>query len=359
MASPNMNGKTSPVTPPPRVQLIPLDDIVRDPRLQMRVQMNSDVIADYAEILGMLPPAKVVLDDDGHLFLYDGWHTFHAHILAEKKDMRCEVIKGTFEDALRLAAGANHTHGMRPTNADKRKAVETLLDEEEFAQMSDGALAEICHVTQPFVGKIRKEKGQKQGENDSGHNGYDLNENQNDRIGRDGKIYSMASPQQQQLFCRNCRLYGAKEGCKDCKRFREEKAKPAPEPEKPKARPKVQEMVPKRSQVSDGHGRSVPPRRQKAWNDPWWQSMLDTFDRFICDARQRMDRLPTDWPCPPELAKQIRDFTDEAHKLMRKIDDARSYGVCPQCEGKGCKVCNHKGLLVKTEYEKAALDVTF
>jgi len=42
------------------------------------------------------------------------------------------------------------------TNADKRKAVTTMLNDAEWAKWSDGAIAKACQVTQPFVSSVRK-----------------------------------------------------------------------------------------------------------------------------------------------------------------------------------------------------------
>ena len=49
--------------------------------------------------------------------------------------------------------GVNRDHALKRSNADKRRCVEIAL--KEFGGMSDRAIAEMCGVTQPFVGKIR------------------------------------------------------------------------------------------------------------------------------------------------------------------------------------------------------------
>jgi hypothetical protein len=69
-----------------------------------------------------------------------------GHVLAE-------VRQGGRKDALRFALGANHKHGLRRTNGDKRRAVEMAVA--EFGNLSDGLLAEMCGVSQPFVSNIR------------------------------------------------------------------------------------------------------------------------------------------------------------------------------------------------------------
>ncbi len=55
-----------------------------------------------------------------------------------------------------FSVSANATHGLRRTNADKRRAVETLLNDEEWGNWSDREVARRCGVSHPFVINIRK-----------------------------------------------------------------------------------------------------------------------------------------------------------------------------------------------------------
>ena len=62
-------------------------------------------------------------------------------------------------DALRLALRENATHGQRRTNADKRKAVETALMDEEWGAKSDREIAGLCAVSHMTVNRVREELG--------------------------------------------------------------------------------------------------------------------------------------------------------------------------------------------------------
>ncbi|WP_082378548.1 ParB/RepB/Spo0J family partition protein [Propionispora sp. 2/2-37] len=53
--------------------------------------------------------------------------------------------------------GANASHGLRRTNADKRKAVMMLLQDEEWSKWSNVKIAEQCCVSDMTVGRLRKE----------------------------------------------------------------------------------------------------------------------------------------------------------------------------------------------------------
>jgi hypothetical protein len=85
-----------------------------------------------------------------------------AYVLAygETVEIPCEVRPGTRRDAVLCAAGANAMHGLRRTNADKRRAVETLLRDEEWGSWSDREITRRCHVSDRFVNGVRKALGE-------------------------------------------------------------------------------------------------------------------------------------------------------------------------------------------------------
>lgn len=70
-------------------------------------------------------------------------------------EVSVEVHPGGQREALFYACGANTTHGLRRSNADKRKAVVTLLQEGEWSGWSDNAIAKACGVSHTFVANCR------------------------------------------------------------------------------------------------------------------------------------------------------------------------------------------------------------
>lgn len=62
---------------------------------------------------------------------------------------------GPRRDAILYSVGANSTHGLRRTNADKRRAVETLLRDEEWQGWSNRKIAEVCGVSEFMVREAR------------------------------------------------------------------------------------------------------------------------------------------------------------------------------------------------------------
>lgn len=137
---------------------INIEAIRIDGGTQSRVEISNEAVADYAEAVrsGAEFPPVVVFHDGADYWLADGFHRFHAHKHAEKASIAADVRAGTQRDAVLFSLGANGTHGLRRTNADKRKAVQTVLADAEWAQWSDRKVAEVCGVTHPFVASLRR-----------------------------------------------------------------------------------------------------------------------------------------------------------------------------------------------------------
>lgn len=132
--------------------------IRRDGGTQARVCMSQETIDAYAEHLkggGRLP--DVVLFNDGtDMWLADGFHTVAAHEAAGLVSVPSDVREGTKRDAFIFALGANATHGMHRTTADKRNAVMLALSDPEIAKLSNRDIADLCKVSHPFVGSLRE-----------------------------------------------------------------------------------------------------------------------------------------------------------------------------------------------------------
>lgn len=139
------------------IKRLKVAEIVTDAGTQVRAGLNEATVADYAEALGegaKFPPVIVFHDGSRHVAA-DGFHRIHAAVRIGETQIECDVRKGGKTDALKFALGCNAHHGLRRTNADKRHAVELAL--QEFSNLSDRALAEMCVVSDTFVGDVRRE----------------------------------------------------------------------------------------------------------------------------------------------------------------------------------------------------------
>jgi uncharacterized ParB-like nuclease family protein len=133
---------------------IKLDDIRIDGGTQPREAIDESLIAEYAEAIDDLPPLIVFYDGTDY-WLADGFHRWHAANRLGRKTIDCDVRKGDRRAAVLFSVGANADHGKRRTNADKRKAVQTLLDDPEWAKWSDREIAKACRVSHDTVATLR------------------------------------------------------------------------------------------------------------------------------------------------------------------------------------------------------------
>ncbi len=144
-----------------RTTLLRYEQIRTDGGTQMRALLQEATAAEYAEELraGVVLPPVLVFFDGQDYWLGDGFHRVRAHYLVsgEAAQIPCLVRAGTRRDAVLCAAAANAAHGLRRTNADKRRAVETLLQDAEWGQWSDREIARRCHVHHQLVATMRKE----------------------------------------------------------------------------------------------------------------------------------------------------------------------------------------------------------
>ena len=142
-----------------KIVKIRLDKIKVDGDLQVRDKINEDAVREYAEVIregGKMPPVTVFFDGKTY-HLADGWHRFFAHKQAAFPEIEAEIHDGTRRDAILFALSANDKHGLRRTNADKRRSVLVLLEDFEWSEWNNTKIAEVCGVSATFVDKIRKE----------------------------------------------------------------------------------------------------------------------------------------------------------------------------------------------------------
>lgn len=135
-----------------------LTEITLDGDLQIRQHINDEAVNEYTEVLregGKLPPVTVFSNGSSNL-LADGWHRYFAHKKAGLALIDANVIQGGKREAIKYAAGANDTHGVRRTNADKQNAVRKMLDDMEWSELSDREIAKICKVSHVMVFHMRK-----------------------------------------------------------------------------------------------------------------------------------------------------------------------------------------------------------
>lgn len=135
-----------------------LNKIRLDGNTQPRVELNQEVVGDYADAVmagDTFPPVHVFHDGSSY-WLADGFHRYFAHKRAGKLDIDAEIHTGTLRDALLFSLSANAKHGLRRTNEDKRRAVLILLNDLEWSEWSDVRIAKEAGVAPATVYRIKK-----------------------------------------------------------------------------------------------------------------------------------------------------------------------------------------------------------
>lgn len=124
---------------------------------QTRSGLDQETISSYSAEMsnGIVFPDIVVFYDGSKYWIADGFHRIKAAMQADIETINAEIKQGTRRDAILYSAGANNAHGLRRTNADKRRAVQMLLEDDEWSKWPDMEIARRCGVSHTFVQNMR------------------------------------------------------------------------------------------------------------------------------------------------------------------------------------------------------------
>lgn len=140
------------------LQTLPLSKLALRPETQSRAAINQDTVQDYCDSMldGKEFPPITAFFDGLEYYVVDGYHRCYASKKAGVKDIAANVMSGSLRDAILYSAGVNYDHGLPRTNEDKRKIIMKFLDDFEWSEWSDSAIARQCNVSSMTVGRIRK-----------------------------------------------------------------------------------------------------------------------------------------------------------------------------------------------------------
>jgi len=149
----------------PAKKTLSVDLLVLDAGTQSRVKICEETVDRYVATLEEAheagkqnwPFPPIVVFHDGNSYLVSsGFHRTLAARRHGRASIPCEVHQGTAWDALLYGMGANKTHGLPPTRADNRNAVEILLDAPK--RISQIEIARIVGVDTRTVRRIIAER---------------------------------------------------------------------------------------------------------------------------------------------------------------------------------------------------------
>mgnify|MGYP000986723918 CR=1 FL=1 len=141
-------------------QQLAIENIVVDKRFQSRVKGLDD--AHVKDLMEAYERADSEIDcprvwnlNGLGMVLTRGFHRIEALKRLGRKRVEVEVKNGDVADALVDAAGSNSGHGLKRTNADKRRCVDMVL--EAHPDWSSRRVAEEAGVSDEFVRQYREE----------------------------------------------------------------------------------------------------------------------------------------------------------------------------------------------------------
>lgn len=137
--------------------MIELEKIRIDGGTQPRAELNQATVEEYAEAIkggASLPPVTLFYDG-AHYWLADGFHRYFGAKAAGRTTIYEDITPGTLRDAILYSLSANSKHGLRRSNADKRRAVQTLLADAEWSKWSSHEIARRCAVGVDLVIAVR------------------------------------------------------------------------------------------------------------------------------------------------------------------------------------------------------------
>lgn len=128
-----------------------------DGETQSRVELNHEVVEEYAAAMedGTIFPPVVAFFDGAHHWLADGFHRYFGADQAGLESIPADVRNGTQLDAQLFSFGVNADHGLRRSNADKRKAVAGALQHPVSGKWSNNQIAKHCGVSLDLVNRSR------------------------------------------------------------------------------------------------------------------------------------------------------------------------------------------------------------
>jgi len=140
---------------------ISIDLITTDAGTQMREALDEDAVSEYAEVWAAgngdrFPPLDAV-SDGAFFWLTDGFHRLAAAIKAGRSSVPVRITPGFLPDAILAAIRSNQLHGVKRTNADKRRAVLALLKLKQAADWSIRQVAEEAGVSHTFASRLKQE----------------------------------------------------------------------------------------------------------------------------------------------------------------------------------------------------------
>lgn len=124
---------------------------------QARVELNQDIVKEYAEKMrdGEQFPPVTVFHDGSEYWLADGFHRYFATKANAQTSIEADVKTGTLDDAILYAFSANGRRGLSMSAEDNRKIITTMLLHPEWSKWSMAEIAKHIGVSKMTVSRVK------------------------------------------------------------------------------------------------------------------------------------------------------------------------------------------------------------
>jgi len=148
------------------VKKINLLNIRIDGGTQARVQLNQDIVKEYAEKMrdGEIFPPVIVFYDGTDYWLADGFHRYFGSKTNGLTSIDADVKTGTLDDATLFAFSANGRRGLSMSAEDNRKIITTMLNHSEWSKWALTEIAKHVGVSKMTVSRVKASMDTPEGE---------------------------------------------------------------------------------------------------------------------------------------------------------------------------------------------------
>ena len=132
-------------------------NIRTDGGTQPRIQLDQDLVKEYAEVMreGVVFPPVEVFHDGSAYWLVDGFHRYFGYKANGLTSIEAIVHTGTLREAQFYAWKANNKHGNRLKAEDIRAILRIMLTDEEYSKWSNNHIAKELNISNMTVGRVR------------------------------------------------------------------------------------------------------------------------------------------------------------------------------------------------------------
>jgi hypothetical protein len=316
--------------------------------LQARAGTDPATVQDYAERMhaGETFPPVTVFHDGEKYFLADGFHRFSACQQNGCKVIEADVRPGGHKDALWHAVGANKAHGLKRSNADKRRAVSLALA--EHPEMSDRAIATHVGVNHNLVGDIRGQVALKSVPPSS-----QVRENAPEKPNEIPSQVALVPPENAEVPANQGKHFSepsTRTGL-DGKQYpvRRDYGPPPVPPPAPSAKP----AEPTKVVVKDKVERTIPECCLGLWNrSQEVQDQLTVLSRIKGNMRRAQDEQDTLY-----ALLNFSSILPHLEQAWTELKTALPHAVCPACQGHEttratCRLCRARGMISEYHWDR-------